>query len=245
MKMTYLEKCIRIPVAASIALAATVLGLSVESRAVTLQFFGEDNAGGVLPVPNSAAAEASFLSNLSGVGTENFESAPLGSANGFVSTFSGAGSATFTGNMSITSGASTGTFPISGTKQVQGFANDFSITFSDPVAAFGFYATDVGDVGGTLSLNYANGPSTVINVSQLIKGNGNAFYLGYIDTDNPFTGVTFNNSATSDRFGYDNMTIGSVRQVVPPPSVPDSGMTLAMLGLALTGVAGLRRKLGI
>jgi hypothetical protein len=222
--------------------AAAVATFTPNTNAVTLQFFGEDNASGALPVPNAAAAEAAFLANLSGVGTETFESAPLGSANGFISNFAGAGSATFTGNMSIISGTSTGTFPISGSRQMEGFANSFAISFSNPVAAFGFYATDVGDVGGNLTLTYANGPVTVINVSQLIRRNGNAFYFGYINTENPFTGVTFSNSNTTDRFGYDNMTIGSVQQV---SAVPDSGATVAMLGLGLLGIMGVRRKFAV
>jgi len=235
-------KYLRTSFIATFALAtAAILGLPLESQALTLQFFGQDNAGGTLPVPNSAAAEAAFLSHLTGVGTETFENAPPGTANGFVSTFSGAGSATFTGNMSITAGPSFGTFPISGTQQVEGFANAFSIAFSKPVAAFGFYATDVGDQGGSLKLSYANGPATVIQLTQLFTNNGNALYFGYISTENPFTGVTFSNSSADDRFGYDNMTIGSVQQV----TVPDSGTTIGMLGLAFAGIAGLRRKFGV
>jgi hypothetical protein len=242
MKKVIHTKYLQASFMATFALATTaMLGLPLESPAATLQFFGQDNAGGGLPVPNSAAAEAAFLSNLTGVGTETFENAPLGSANGFVSTFNGAGSATFTGNMSITSGVSFGTFPISGTRQVEGFANAFSIAFSKPVAAFGFYATDVGDQGGSLKLSYANGPATVIQLDQLLTSNGNALYLGYINTENPFTGVTFSNTSSDDRFGYDNMTIGSVQQV----TVPDSGTTIAILGLAFAGIAGLRRKFGV
>ena len=68
-------------------------------------------------------------------------------------------------------------------------------------------------------------------------------YFGYIDTDNPFTSVSFTNSAGSDRFGYDNMTIGSVQQVTP--AVPDSGTTFALLGLAFSGMIGLRKKFAI
>lgn len=233
----------RLPLHFAITVLAAA-GMTLNANAVVLQFFGEDDAFGSLPVPNSAAAEASFLSNLTGVGTENFDSAPLGSANGFVSNFTGAGTATFTGDTEIISGSGAGRFPISGLQYMEGSANNFNISFSTAIAAFGFYATDVGDFQGILTLTYASSPATVIDISQQYPTDGNAFFFGYINTDNPFTGVTFSNSsAGADFFGFDKMTIGSVEQVTP--SVPDAGTTVALLAIAFSGMIGLRKKFSV
>ena len=47
---------------------------------------------------------------------------------------------------------------------------------------------------------------------------GSVLFWGLIDTDNPFTSLTFGNTAAgTDFFGFDDMTIGSVEQVVPTP----------------------------
>ena len=223
------------------ALATTIiLGFAMNSQAIVATFFGEDNAGGSLPVPNSAAAEADFLSNLVGVGTEDFESFASGATPPLNLDFGVAGTASMQGNGMTVSGPMTGTFPISGTKQVQGFANSFDILFSDPVAALGFYATDVGDVSGRLTLTFANGGATVIDVPHTLNNNGNAMYFGYINTDNPFLSVSFKNSSNNDRFGFDNMTIGNVSQV----QVPEAASTILLLGLSLASVGVCRRKLG-
>jgi hypothetical protein len=47
---------------------------------------------------------------------------------------------------------------------------------------------------------------------------------------------------TSPNGGF--ITVSDVKQSFHQHQVPDGGITLAMLGLALTGLAGLRRKLG-
>jgi hypothetical protein len=72
---------------------------------------------------------------------------------------------------------------------------------------------------------------------------GNVIYYGYINTDTPFTSVTFDYAGPTgggaDYFGFDNMTIGSVQQVV---ATPDGGLSLMLLGSAFAGIAVFRRK---
>ena len=233
---------------ATVLVAFATLTLFPSAHATT--YFGQDTGAGEntrVPHPNSDVARNQFLSQLVGVGTENFESFAAGQAPPFNSTFMGAGTATFTGMGNIanvpvgTNGF--GRYPISG-NQYFDTATAFTITFSTAIAAFGFYAVDIGDFGGqvTLTLTHAMGPDTVVTVPNTINGpGGGVLYFGLIDTANPFLSVTFGDTAPGvDSFGFDDMTIGTVEQV---QAVPDSGSALCLLGLAFAGIAALKRKL--
>ncbi len=225
-----------------------VLIFSGSAFALTATFFGEDEGLGenspLLSYPNSTAAEAEFLSNLVGVGTETFESyadntyAPLGID------FGVAGTATLQGSgyvNEVTPGTTNGAgrYAISGSKYWEA-TNSFSIEFSEAIAAFGFYGIDIGDFGGNVVVELLNGESIeyVIPHGVNVEGGG-VLYWGVIDTENLFTSVTFSNTAAGvDYFGFDNFTIGSVEQVVP---TPEPG-TIFMMGLGLLGLAGMGRK---
>ena len=131
-----------------------------------------------------AAAKASFLANVSNVGTENFDAKAVGtpfpcgtppctvndpesklifsgrSVTGTVSFSSGF--APFVNSEAV--GSQVGRFdttkPPAGTgaQNYLEFGDDFVIVFNETVAAFGFYGTDISDFGGTLSV-------TVLSVS--------------------------------------------------------------------------------
>ena len=232
---------------ALVAFAALALFPSAHA---TSTFFGEDtglgDGNGRVAHPNSDTAANNFLSQLVGVGTETFESFANGTTTPFSSTFMGAGTATFTGTGQIANVPSgdngNGRYPISG-NQYFDTDTDFTITFSTEIAAFGFYGTDLGDFGGqtTLTLTHLAGPPTMLTVPNIINApGGGVLFFGLIDTANPFTSVTFGDTAPGvDVFGFDNMTIGTVQQVHP---TPDSGSTLSLLGLAMVGLAVLRYK---
>jgi hypothetical protein len=232
---------------ALVAFAALTLFPSAHATSI---FFGEDtglgDGNGRVAHPNSDTAANNFLSQLVGVGTETFESFATGTTPPFSSTFMGAGTATFTGIGQIANVPSgdnlAGRYPISG-NQYFDTESDFTITFSTEIAAFGFYGVDIGDFGGqtTLTLTHLGGPSTMVTVPNIINGpGGGVLFFGFIDTDNPFTSVTFGDTAPGvDFFGFDDMTIGSIEQVNP---TPDSGSTLSLLGLAMVGLAVLRYK---
>jgi hypothetical protein len=236
-----------------------VVGSAVSAPAAPLSFFGEDrgifNQDGSptgTPHTNSDAARGSFLTSLVGVGTETFESFLAGAGAPLALSFPGAGTATLSGGGAVDDNPGTGQNAISGTKWWRtGAGNDFAIDFSGPVAAFGFYGIDVGDIGAQLTLTLLDGSAVAINIPHTIEPggpssgqNGSVIFFGYIDTANPWTRAEFANvgGGGGDDFGFDNMTIGSIQQVrvVPHPS------TLLLLGLTLPFLAGygLRSRKG-
>ena len=225
------------------AAVALCVGLSVQSlQAVPITFFGEDVAGGSLPVPNSSAAQAAFLSNISSAGVEDFESFSYLQGSPIVATFSPFGdTATITGFEEIEAfSSSAGRFAISGTKYLQtDNGQGLSLTFSAPQAIFGFFGTDVGDFGGQLTLSFDGG--TPINVPNSTNAaNGTALFFGYIDEDNPFSTVVFGNTnSSSDVFGFDDFTIGRAAQVQPTVPEPTS---IALFGIGALGLIGFHRR---
>ena len=188
---------------------------SVRTRACSSQ------AGNLIGTrPNSTQAEANFLALLSGVGTESFESftdrviSPLGL------TFPGAVTPPCSVAGVPDDDPGTGQAAVDGTKWWRtGLGNDFSITFSQPIAAFGFYGIDVGDINSQLTLTLVGGGIVNIPIPHSLGGamNGSLIYFGYIDTANLFTSATFTNAGAGDDFGFDRMTIGSAQQVQPVP----------------------------
>jgi hypothetical protein len=236
---------------AFLAVVGMGLASSTATQAAPMIFFGQDlNADESVRLasfPNASAARASFLSNLTGVGTETFESFATNAAPPLVLSFPGAGTATLTGAgvfvNSVPSGTSAGRYPISGTKYVEGSSASLLVSFSAPVAAFGFYATDVGDFSGriTLTLTRPSGTETFTVPSAININGGSVLYYGIIDAANPFTSVTFGNTAAgSDFFGFDDMTIGSVQQVTPVPE--PTTLASMTLGAVLLGFASRRAR---
>lgn len=227
--------------------AATALGLfaagAVWANPVT--FLGQDQNPSS-STANSDNARTQFFSHLaSGTGTEDFEGLTNGSTAPLAVTFPGStGSitATLNGNGEVSHGQ-TGEFPTSGAQLWDtGTGGSFYLTFSDPISAFGFYGTDIGDVSGDLVLTLSDGSTQTINLNTNGSSNGNLLYFGFIDLTESYTRIDFTNTAGGDRFGFDDMTIGDLAQVVA--GVPEPAeLGLFGLGLLLIGLfAGMRRQ---
>jgi len=196
--------------------------------------------------PNADAARLAFLANLVGVGTETFEGFAPGTPAPLSISFAGAGTATLTGSgasvASVPSGTNgVGRYPVSGNQYLEtGF--NFTINFSDPIAAFGFYGVDVGDFGGQVTLTATNGHTEVLTIPNTINGlGGSVIYFGFYDLENQYTSIAFGNTAAgTDYFGFDDMTIGSIEQVSPVPE--PASMLLLGLGLLIGGASVTRRR---
>jgi hypothetical protein len=212
-----------------------LFALQVTSAGAAIQtFFGEDLRDGArLPLaayPNAAAAEADFLSNLVGVGTESFEGFAGGTRSNLLLSFPGAGTATLdlgSGEVvSLPQGQATsdGRYGISNDGGSENFldveaggAGSFAITFAQPVAAFGFYGIDIGDFGGELLLQIS-GSDELLTVPHTAtsRAEGAVLFFGFLATTvlETVTSVAFHTSTgMGDYFGFDNFTIASLDQI--------------------------------
>jgi hypothetical protein len=215
------------------ALAALALVAVNASAAPPVTFFGEDLGLGEnvrLPShPNADAAKANFLASLTGVVTQTFESFPDLAGAPLRLDFGASGVATLQGDgfiQRIPSGTDGfGRYPISGSQYFRS-GTAFSVVFAKPQAAFGFYGVDLGDFAGRLTVTYADGSSNTLQVPHTINGpGGSVVYFGFIDVTNPFTSVSFGDTAPgTDVFGFDDFTIGTPAQVTPPPNGTVSGV---------------------
>ncbi|MEM1117156.1 MAG: T9SS type A sorting domain-containing protein [Bacteroidota bacterium] len=221
-------------------LCAVALATAAPTMATPVKFFGQDpqpSPASVLPASGaSVAARTEFLSNLSGVGTEDFGSVTVTNPNTASATFS------------LSFAASSGTITATGggfrariqqnkpPSELDAFATspvDFlkangglTLSFDTPIAAFGFYITDV-EVPDTvlLTLTPDGGGAPVelpftgiINTGQPggIPGDGQVAFIGFIDTETLYTGIDISfpgTSAGAEAFGFDDMTVGDVGQV--------------------------------
>jgi hypothetical protein len=217
-------------------------GAFAPAQAFTV-FFGEDaSAGGnVGNIPNSNIAAGNFLSNLSGSGTETFDGFTVGTTPSTI-TFPGIGSAGFAGVGSVQSANTYGAFPISASNYYSvSVAGTFTINFASPVAAFGFYGTDIGDVNGRLTLQLNDANNTLLTVPNTTTPSGSALYYGFIaGAGETFTSVTFGNTnGGNDFFGFDNLTVGNLAQVQSPTAVPEP---FTIIGTLVGGTAALRMR---
>jgi hypothetical protein len=211
------------------------LMLALPVQAATFYGYTAEPNGAV----SGAALDArnSFISSLSSFSTEGFESfgiaqTPLtlnfqGSAGPLSATLTGAGNTDFNrGN----------TFATAGSKEFIAYG-DTTVEFATAVTAFGFYATDVADLGRGLTVLINGGSGGVFDLLSGSAGsNGNLLFFG-ITSASPISSITFAGAGRNDGFGFDDLTVGQAA-AVPEPA------TWAMFigGFGLIGGAMRRRQ---
>lgn len=235
---------------ARVAVFAWLMLSSNVSTALPITYFGEDlDPGNTLPSGGSAEiAYNDFLAAISGAGTETMEGFAAGTTAPLTLDFAGSAdsiSAYLTGTFTrppydaVTVVPFDGRFAISGTNYFQ-TSDPFDLSFSDPISAFGFFATDGGDGPGQLSLRLgiSDGGEIDLIVPHTVQesANGAVMFFGFTDFTTTFSSISFFNSdAGHDFFGFDDWTVGRA-VTVPEPS------TLALLSIGLLGFAFARRR---
>jgi len=225
-------------------------------------FSGIDNNGNPIAqvsATNTLAAQSTFLSNLIGVGTENFELKSVGEIAPLTLNFGATSTATLSGAGSIDSNPEGGTngagrYSMPGGTKFWGVAagptGNFDIQFSQSMAAFGFIGIDIGDFSGTLQIQLFDARDNQVGlqnvpVADIRYADGSVLYYGLIaqNAAEEFSKVRFLTTSGADTFAFDNMTIGTKDQVqAPAPAPVPLPATLALVSASLLGLGLARRR---
>ena len=125
-------------------------------------------------------------------------------------------------------------------------SGSFTLNFTGTaVSAFGFYGTDVGDFAGQITLKLtdtSNEVSTLTIPAAAGSADGGLLFFGFVDHARAYKQITFGNTGDgNDFFGFDDMVIGDLNQLVAPPTIPEP-TSLALVGLALAAAGFAARR---
>lgn len=226
-------------------------------RSAPIVYFAEDPSTSQTTIGSqAAAARNNFLSSLIGVGSENFESSPAGATSPLVLAFPGAITATLTGSGCVDNGipgvcgaGNPGRWATSGSRFWEVNSGGlFSIALASPIAAFGFYGTDIGDLNNRLVIDLTdtnnNVTSLTVNHSVGLNNFANSLlFWGFIDANANYTKIGFRNQGVGgDVFAFDDMVVGSIDQVCRGScSIPEPG-SLALLGFGMISLVAIRQR---
>jgi hypothetical protein len=248
------------------ALLTLAAALAAPAYAAPTFFRGVDStAGGVMPTTGPAvAARNSFVAAITDLASEQFEGASTGVPPGnSLSVFSGGGTLTqATGAAgrieNVVSPNGPGRFNTTPAPACAGAgckwwetSRTFEVVLSSSVSAFGFYGTDLGDAGGSLTLDFWDGANSVRSgVAVDNSGERGITFFGYVDDALKFNRVTFNLRQTQtdpdlfDFMGFDSVLKGNLASVPPPPPPVPEPASLALVALSLGLLAASRRRRG-
>jgi hypothetical protein len=271
--MLRLQKSPQLIVCATLLGLPAAIGFALPAQALSLYTGYDENPadGTVLPLAsrvNSTAAFNQYLGNLTGVTTESFETTAVGTPindlapilSGVTSDFVyttdaagttsvGSGATASVQKANATSGlTNSGTFPTDGKQGISiNSTNFFKIKFGNPLAAFSFWGTDLGDNKNALTVILRNAGVQVgsqsINYLGTNAGDSSVFFFGAIaqNAAEQFDEVQLLSSITgSDAIGIDQLTVGTAAQLTPQSSnaVPTPALLPGLIALA----AGARRR---
>lgn len=239
----------------SLLTLALAFGSLSSAQAAPQQFYADQ-----LTADTPADARDEFLRLTTGIALEGFENSPTGIPPAALSLYGGAGALTqarfSTGNV-VQGAPQNGRFnttpgcDITTACKWWETAYSFEITLNSAKSAFAFFATDLGDLGGAISLDFWNDNTQVrsgIAVTQPTQTSGLLFF-GWIDDTFSFNRISVNVTQTNadptffDGIGFDDILAG-VRASAPGPGpTPVSApASLALVALSLGLLAATRRR---
>lgn len=222
------------------------LFLAVVCQAAPVIFAGFDKLGA--GSANSVAARNAYFVFLAGAGTESFESqpAPDVSPGNLPMNFGGGLTGTFKNAIGV---LATSAAPGGGSVSVRTEFTGWTINFSQPISALGFYADDiinnfkVFDSGDTLKLILISGglinEYTIdpANYGMVPGDNIMLSYIAFVDMAGTYDLVRFyhNDPSTGDRFNTDMVTAAQASQLIPEPGTVWLAATGCVMAFVLRG----------
>lgn len=213
------------------ALLLAIMGTGARGAIITPQW-GIGSTDG-------AALETAFFSGYTDVTTETFAGFTANTQGPLTLTVGALTGGGYIGD-DTTAQSGTGEYSVgsdvnywsNGTPGQTGNKNGYTLSFADPVTAFGFYALDFHDVGGEVELTFSTlGGDTTLNLYDLVgeQSNGSLIYFAFSSSD-PISSVGF------ARAGGDGYAIDNISTATPIPGA------VWLLGGGLVGLLGLRRR---